>query len=174
MTLPLEVLLNITRHLNTPDYCNVRLASKYFEEQLHNAFAKEFFTKRQFMISEFSLQALIDISKSRFSSNLTHVIIGLERPSSTQLMHSPHRPPTARNRLIYGITEHSKYFFSQNSANLSTIHCTRLKTLLLPLVLHQILMSCHHSLSSSSHATDIISTILSSAQYFLHFLSNAV
>jgi hypothetical protein len=32
------------------------------------------------MLSEFSLRALIDISKSRFSSSLTYLIIGLDRP----------------------------------------------------------------------------------------------
>jgi hypothetical protein len=36
------------------------------------------------MITEFSLQALVDISKSRLSSSLNHVIFGLERPSMRQ------------------------------------------------------------------------------------------
>jgi len=107
MTLPLEVLLTITRNLKTPDYCNVRLVSKYFEEQLFNAFSKEYFTKRQFMISEFSLRALIEISKSRFSSSLTHVIIGLERPSRAQLMYGTVQGEQ-ENRLILGNTEHGK------------------------------------------------------------------
>jgi hypothetical protein len=33
------------------------------------------------MFTEFSLQALVEISKSRLSSSLKHVIFGLERPS---------------------------------------------------------------------------------------------
>lgn len=37
------------------------------------------------MLTEFSLQALIDISKSRFSSNLRHVIFGLERPFGSEI-----------------------------------------------------------------------------------------
>ena len=32
------------------------------------------------MLTEFSLQTLVDISKSRFSNCLVHVIIGLEQP----------------------------------------------------------------------------------------------
>lgn len=32
------------------------------------------------MLTEFSLNALIEISKSRFSSSINYVIIGLERP----------------------------------------------------------------------------------------------
>ena len=108
MTLPLEVLLNITRHLPTPDYCNVRLASKYFEEQLLNAFSKEYFTKRQFMITEFSLQALIDISKSRFSSCLTHIILGLEKPSFSQILYGANPFGDARNHLIFANTEYCK------------------------------------------------------------------
>lgn len=77
-----QILLNITCRLKTPDYCNVRSSCKTIEATLLNAFAREFFTKRQFMLTEFSLQALIDMSKSRFSSNIKHVIIGLERPWS--------------------------------------------------------------------------------------------
>jgi hypothetical protein len=41
------------------------------------------------MFTEFSLQALVDISKSRMSSRLGHVIIGLERPSMNQYGASP-------------------------------------------------------------------------------------
>jgi hypothetical protein len=81
MSIPLEVLLQITRNLTTPDYCKMRLTCKHIEQTLYNAFSKEFFTKRQFMLTEFSLQALVAISKSKFSSSLKHVIFGLERPS---------------------------------------------------------------------------------------------
>lgn len=80
-TIPLEVLLQIISNLTTPEYGNLRLTCKQLEETVFNSFAREFFTKRQFMITEFSLQALVDISKSRLSPYLTHVIFGLERPS---------------------------------------------------------------------------------------------
>lgn len=78
-----QVLLQITRHLKTPDYCNFRLINKHIEEKLLNAFSREFFTKRQFFLMEPSLQVLVDISKSRFAGTLTHVILGIERPPSS-------------------------------------------------------------------------------------------
>ncbi|KAH7393624.1 hypothetical protein BKA64DRAFT_92405 [Cadophora sp. MPI-SDFR-AT-0126] len=88
-SVPLEVLLHINGYLTTPEYGSLRLTCKHIEDQLHVAFAKEFFTKRQFMFTEFSLQALIDISRSRFASTLKHVIFGLEQPSTTP----PRAPP---------------------------------------------------------------------------------
>ncbi|KAH8773068.1 hypothetical protein BGZ57DRAFT_414629 [Hyaloscypha finlandica] len=83
-TIPLEVLLQITSNLTTPEYGNLRRTCKRIEETLFTSFSREFFTKKQFMITEFSLQALVDISKSRLSSSLNHVIFGLERPSMRQ------------------------------------------------------------------------------------------
>ncbi|KAL2068413.1 hypothetical protein VTL71DRAFT_16511 [Oculimacula yallundae] len=88
-SIPLELLLQINRHLTTPEYGNLRLTCKHIEDQLLNAFTKEFFQKRQFMFTEFSLQALLDISKSRFATSLKHVIFGLEQP--------PMNPPSPRN-----------------------------------------------------------------------------
>lgn len=108
MSLPLEVLLSITSKLRTTDYCNFRLTSKYFEEQLFNAFSKEFFTKRQFMIGNFSLQALIDISRSRFSSTLTQVILGLEAPS----------PYAVQNRSSFG-DQRNRSIFAQAEYSMS-------------------------------------------------------
>ncbi|PVH76828.1 hypothetical protein DL98DRAFT_517680 [Cadophora sp. DSE1049] len=90
-SVPLEVLLHINRHLTTPEYGNLRLTCKHIEDQLHIAFAKEFFKKRQFMFTEFSLQALVDISRSRFASTLKHVIFGLEQPSTSPPL-GPTRP----------------------------------------------------------------------------------
>jgi hypothetical protein len=80
LSVPLEVLLQITSHLTTVEYGNLRRTCKQVETVLFSSFSKEFFRKKQFMISEFSLQALVDISKSRFSSVLSHVIMGLESP----------------------------------------------------------------------------------------------
>ncbi|KAE9365387.1 hypothetical protein N431DRAFT_549608 [Stipitochalara longipes BDJ] len=85
-SIPLEVLLQITSNLTTLEYGNLRRTCKHIEETLFTSFAREFFTKKQFMFTEFSLQALVDMSKSRLSSCLKHVIFGLERPS----MHSYH------------------------------------------------------------------------------------
>ncbi|KAK7908029.1 hypothetical protein PG985_015332 [Apiospora marii] len=80
MTMPLEVLLSISYYLTTTDYCNLRQSCKHIEASLHSSFAKEYFSKRQFVLTEFSLQALVDISRSKFSPYLTHIIFAAERP----------------------------------------------------------------------------------------------
>jgi len=92
LKVPLEVLLHITSSLTTPEYGSFRRTCKTIETCLFSSFALEFFTKRKFMFTEFSLQTLVDISKSRFSSHITHVIFGLERP---QLLHTPPRSDIA-------------------------------------------------------------------------------
>ncbi|CZR62122.1 uncharacterized protein PAC_12019 [Phialocephala subalpina] len=86
-SIPLEVLLQVTSHLTTPEYGSLRRTCKAIEASLFNAFSREFFTKRQFMLTEFSLQALVDISKSRLSTSMKHVILGLERPYSNSFSH---------------------------------------------------------------------------------------
>lgn len=63
LELPLEVLLNITQFLDTPSYGRLRLACAAMERSTFDAFAREFFTIKQFMTTSFSLQALLDISK---------------------------------------------------------------------------------------------------------------
>ncbi|KAK1453175.1 F-box domain-containing protein [Colletotrichum melonis] len=74
---PLEVLIRISDQLSTPDLGSLRLTCRSIEQSMFNMFMKEFFTQRQFMLTEFSLQTLIDISKSRLSDCLDYVIIGL-------------------------------------------------------------------------------------------------
>ncbi|KAH8675430.1 hypothetical protein BX600DRAFT_172250 [Xylariales sp. PMI_506] len=80
LTMPLEILQHISHQLTTLDYGCLRLTCKHVEASLYPAFAREFFSKRQFMLTEFSLQALVDISKSRLSPGLKHVVINVERP----------------------------------------------------------------------------------------------
>lgn len=63
LDLPLEVLLNITSHLDTPSYGNLRQVSSALEKRTFEAFAKEFFSTKSFMITTFSLKNLLDISK---------------------------------------------------------------------------------------------------------------
>ncbi|KID79388.1 uncharacterized protein G6M90_00g020190 [Metarhizium brunneum] len=77
--IPVEVLLRITYHLGTPDLGSVRLTCRSMEQALYTPFVIEFFTRKQFMIAEDSLQALIDISKSRLAHHLRFVHIGLDR-----------------------------------------------------------------------------------------------
>lgn len=77
--IPLEVLLRITYHLSTPDLGSLRLTSRSVEQFLYTTFVNEFFTRKQFMITEDSLQALIDISNSRLGPHLRYVHFGLDR-----------------------------------------------------------------------------------------------
>ncbi|KAI1633374.1 hypothetical protein F4809DRAFT_623378 [Biscogniauxia mediterranea] len=80
LSMPLEVLLHITSYSTTKDYGSLRATCKHIEASLFKSFAKEFFSKRQFTVTEFSLNALIEISKSRFAPSVTYLIIHLERP----------------------------------------------------------------------------------------------
>jgi hypothetical protein len=63
LDLPLEVLLNITSWLDTPSYGRLRLVSSAMEKSTFDAFAGEFFSTKQFMITTFSLSTLLEISK---------------------------------------------------------------------------------------------------------------
>ncbi|RYP68235.1 hypothetical protein DL770_008471 [Monosporascus sp. CRB-9-2] len=94
LSMPLEVLLHISSYLTTPDYGVLRLVCKHLEASFFNSFAKEFFSKRQFMFTEFSLQALVDISRSRLAPSLKYLIISVERPTTNMLTESDER---ARN-----------------------------------------------------------------------------
>lgn len=100
LALPLEVLLAIASHLTTPEYGHLRLTCRHLEAALFSSFSREFFTKRQFMLTEFSLQALVAISRSRLAPSMTHVIISVDRPALIPL-HSAllngHDPVKANN-----------------------------------------------------------------------------
>ncbi|KAI1422418.1 hypothetical protein F5Y12DRAFT_786795 [Xylaria sp. FL1777] len=89
LNVPLEVLLQITSHLTTREYGYLRRSCKQIEALLFGAFAREFFSKRQFALIGFSIQALIDIAKSRLGPSLTHLIIHLEHPSDNVRHISP-------------------------------------------------------------------------------------
>ncbi|KAI0159853.1 hypothetical protein GGR57DRAFT_521097 [Xylariaceae sp. FL1272] len=100
LSVPLEVLFQVTSYLTTPDYGKFRLTrwvvGRAIEQRLYGAFTQEFFTKKQFSLTEFSLDALLSISKSRLGPCLKHVIIHLERPLSifdfVPLGHQPGAP----------------------------------------------------------------------------------
>jgi ATP sulfurylase len=76
LTIPLELLVAVSSFLSTPELGALRLTCKQIEKSLYEWFSKEFFTKKQFMLTHESLQALFDISKhAGFSQKLSHVII---------------------------------------------------------------------------------------------------
>lgn len=81
MVMPMELLTHISSYLTTTEYGMLRRSCKHLEASLFSTFAREFFTKRQFMFTEFSLQALVDISNSRYGPYLTYLILSVERPS---------------------------------------------------------------------------------------------
>lgn len=75
----LTLFYSIAKYLPTKDLGALRLTSKYLEKSLFDVFAKEFFVKKQFMLTTPSLQTLVDISKhGALNASLTHCIIGLE------------------------------------------------------------------------------------------------
>ncbi|KAF5849172.1 hypothetical protein GGP41_006034, partial [Bipolaris sorokiniana] len=63
LTIPLELLVAISALLPTEDLGALRLVCKQTEKSLYEWFSQEFFSKKQFMLTHTSLQALIDISK---------------------------------------------------------------------------------------------------------------
>lgn len=76
LTIPLELLVAVSEYLPTEDLGSLRLACKQTEKSLYEWFTKEFFSKKQFMLTYKSLQALIDISKHvSLSKKLSHIII---------------------------------------------------------------------------------------------------
>ncbi|KAJ8110096.1 hypothetical protein ONZ43_g5964 [Nemania bipapillata] len=105
LNIPLEVLLQITSYLTTPEYGYLRETCKQLEALLFRAFAREFFSKRQFALMEFSIQALVDIAKSRFGPTLTHLIIHLEHPYAAQ--RRSQRPPISLHASVH--TNHTLY-----------------------------------------------------------------
>lgn len=88
--MPVEILLRITSSLTTVELGAVRLSCKKLEELLFSFFSREFFRKKQFMLSHLSLQTLIDISlHPALSRCLEHVIIATDsfNPESLSFVH---------------------------------------------------------------------------------------
>ncbi|KAJ9139351.1 hypothetical protein NKR23_g7914 [Pleurostoma richardsiae] len=82
--MPGEIKVCIASFLTTEELGALRLTSKHIERQLRHTFTSEFFRKKQFMLTTFSLQTLIDISQHPvFSSELQHLIIGLDHYSTS-------------------------------------------------------------------------------------------
>lgn len=77
--LPRELLDGIASFLPTRDFNNLRLSCKCVENLLFPYWANSFFCVKQFMITDFSLNTLLDISRHPvLSKYLTHLIIGLD------------------------------------------------------------------------------------------------
>lgn len=80
LDLPPELVVRISSYLTTIELGNFRRSCKQVEAHLFATFAKEFFTKRQFMLEEHSLQALVDIANHpTLSKYLSYVIIASQQ-----------------------------------------------------------------------------------------------
>ncbi|KAI6784881.1 uncharacterized protein J7T54_007975 [Emericellopsis cladophorae] len=77
--IPVEILLTITQYLTTPELCSLRLSCKVIEDSIWNSFTEEFFSSKQFMLSPFSLHALIRISQSRLADKIRCLQIGTDQ-----------------------------------------------------------------------------------------------
>jgi hypothetical protein len=73
LKLPPELLLRISNRLNTFELGQFRRTCTYVETSLFEPFAREFFTKRQFMVEDVSLQALVGIANHK---NLSQYLTG--------------------------------------------------------------------------------------------------
>ena len=65
LRLPPELMLRISTNLTTHELACFRSTCKQVETNLFESFAREFFTKRQFMLEEVSLQALVGIANHK-------------------------------------------------------------------------------------------------------------
>ncbi|KAI5196051.1 hypothetical protein E4T42_07093 [Aureobasidium subglaciale] len=94
--LPPELLLRISAYLTTIELGNFRLISKHVENTIFDSFAREFFTKKQFMLEQVSLQALVDISNHpTLAPRLAEVVI------STHVFPSDHELATPCGKAMY-------------------------------------------------------------------------
>ncbi|OAA69352.1 F-box domain, cyclin-like protein [Akanthomyces lecanii RCEF 1005] len=97
LRLPLELLLRISQHLTTVELGHLRLSCGHVEKSLFASFAREFFRHKQFNLTEFSLAALLAISRSRLAPHMRHLHVGLETVSHARMCHT-HRSPAATHR----------------------------------------------------------------------------
>lgn len=92
LDMPLELLVQISTYVTTPDLSALRLTCKQLERSLWEWFADEFFVKKQFMITHPSLQALVDISHHpSLSKKLRYIIISTH-------VYAPHVTGSFRNQ----------------------------------------------------------------------------
>ncbi|KAF1987105.1 hypothetical protein K402DRAFT_63456 [Aulographum hederae CBS 113979] len=112
-SLPPEILDNISWHLTTPELGALRLTCKEIEAKLFEPFAVEYFTTKQFMLSTFSLQALVDISRHpNLGPRMKKVIL------STDTVAPPHRSQLAHRHNLNpveaaSVAAHFKHFEDQ-------------------------------------------------------------
>lgn len=88
LRLPLELLLRVSFHLTTTELCSLRLTCGQIEQALFDSFAREYFRFKQFNLTEFSLRALVAISKSRLAGSLRHLQLRIETIGHARSCHN--------------------------------------------------------------------------------------
>ncbi|KAI0180698.1 hypothetical protein GGR52DRAFT_521336 [Hypoxylon sp. FL1284] len=87
--LPCELLVHTASYLSPDDFFSLRLTCHRVEAYLFASFSEEFFSDRRFMITDYSLRCLLDISKHpHLSKCLSKLTIGLDRLQSSDALHS--------------------------------------------------------------------------------------
>ena len=121
-TIPIEVILRISEHLTTNELGNLRLTCKQIENALYLTFANEFFSRKQFMLTDFSLQALLDISKSRLGHAVRRLQISVEmvEPRAAYIATDYGREVAQRQRTFYE-NNLDKEMLAEAIGNLSNI-----------------------------------------------------
>lgn len=89
--LPVETIHSIGQQLPRTDFCNARLTCRSLTNGLDMQFRTDFFSTRQFMMSDFSLGALVDISKSRLAPFVRNIELGTDIPDARWVMTNEHR-----------------------------------------------------------------------------------
>ncbi|KAI0126766.1 hypothetical protein BJ170DRAFT_684343 [Xylariales sp. AK1849] len=99
LLIPNEVLLMVCSYLGVEDQGALRLSCKGVEQAILHQFARQRFMDRRFMLTEFSLNALLGISRSKFSSSLRRVTLIPTFFDPRKL--NPHAPQNAAQKKAF-------------------------------------------------------------------------
>ncbi|POS71288.1 hypothetical protein DHEL01_v210319 [Diaporthe helianthi] len=92
LRLPNELFDQVLKYLPGQDVNDVRLTCRQSRSKSFNFWARTFFTKRQFMIDDYSLQTLLNISRHpELRSVLTYLIIGTDQINTKDTLSFLHR-----------------------------------------------------------------------------------
>lgn len=76
--LPVELIHHVATYFSFRECAAARATCRHLDAALLEPFGKRYIGSLQFMRADFSLQGLVDLSRSRLSSYLKHVIISME------------------------------------------------------------------------------------------------
>ncbi|KAF2802123.1 uncharacterized protein BDZ99DRAFT_364087, partial [Mytilinidion resinicola] len=97
-------------HLESHDFLNLRLTSRHLKEQTEKAFGRRYFKTRKIMLSPYSINALLAMSKhAQLAQFIRHITIGLERLQYNY--HDAFRPCQISALREWKEKYHEKYHF---------------------------------------------------------------